>query len=358
MRRIKLILSDFHLGTGRISADGTVNDVEDFISDRAFADLLEYYRTGEFVDTEAEVILNGDVFECLGQVEPGDDDPTMITSAKSLAKIDRIIDGHPEIFEALAAFADSDRRQVTFVVGNHDQDLVWEDVRARLKERVHPDVRFIDEVYRFDGVHVEHGHLHEAHNHVDSRKLYLTKGLAEPILNLPWGSDLFLTSAQRMKRLRPYLNRVRPFRLAFFWSLFHDFRIVMRGIWYFFSAIFRARFRKHRQRRITFMTTLRVLFGMSAYPTLEDAAARVLRGDDAIHTVIFGHTHIPMTRQIAPGRRYLNSGTWIPNSNLHIAALGLSLLQTYIFIDYEKDRARCRLKRWHGRRVIEEDVVM
>lgn len=358
MRRIKLVLSDFHLGTGRIAADGTINDVEDFISDRAFADLLEYYRTGEYVDAEAELILNGDVFECLGQLDDSDGDVTMITAAKSLRKVDRIIDGHPEVFDALAAFAESSHRQVTFLVGNHDQDLVWEEVRARLRERIHPSLRVIEDVYRFDGVHVEHGNLHEPHNRVDPRKLFLTKGLSEPVLNLSWGSDLFITSLMRMKRLRPYVNRVRPFRLAFWWSLFHDFRIVMRGIWYLLSAVIAARFRRHRQRRITFFTTLRVLFGMSAYPTLERAAARVLRNDETLHTVIFGHTHIPMTRQLAPGRRYLNCGSWIPNSNLHIAALGRSLLQTYIFIDYEQERARCRLKRWFGRRVVEEDLVL
>lgn len=358
MRRIKLVVSDFHLGTGRIAADGAINDVEDFISDRAFAELLEYYRTGEYVDADAELILNGDIFECLGQIDDEDEDATMITAAKSLAKIDRIIDGHPEVFEALAVFAESEHRQVTFLVGNHDQDLVWEEVRARLRERIHPQIRVLDDVYRFDGIHLEHGNAHESQNYVNPRQLFLTKGLAEPVLNLPWGSDLFITSLMRMKRRRPYVNRVRPFRLAFFWSLFHDFRTVMRGIWYLLSAIVKARFRKHRQRRITFLTTLRVLLSLSAYPTLERAAARVLRANGSLHTVIFGHTHIPMARQIEPGRRYLNSGSWIPNSNLHIAALGRSLQQTYIFIDYEQERARCRLKQWYGRRVLEEDVVL
>lgn len=357
--RFKIVVSDLHLGTGRTLPDGTINDVEDFISDQALIDLLEYYRTGEYVEAEVELILNGDIFECLGLIDEDDDDITMITAAKSLSKLDRIIDGHQEVFVALRAFADEQRRQVTFVVGNHDQDLLFEEVQARLKERIHPRVRIINDIYRFDGVHLEHGNQHDKHNRVDPRRMFLTKGLPEPVLNLPWGSDMFLLAMLRLKWLRPYVNRVRPFKLAFYWSLVHDLHAILRGAWYFVSALFRARFRRHRQRRITLLQTLRLAFGIDAYPTLEDAARRVMRGDGKIDTVVFGHTHIPMARQVLPGRRYLNSGSWIPNTNLHISALGRSLLQTYIFIEYaEGRRPRARLKIWHGRRVVEEDLVM
>ena len=44
MRAIKIVVSDFHMGEGRILPDGSVNNLEDFISDQAFIDLMEYYR--------------------------------------------------------------------------------------------------------------------------------------------------------------------------------------------------------------------------------------------------------------------------------------------------------------------------
>jgi hypothetical protein len=106
------------------------------------------------------------------------------------------------------------------------------------------------------------------------------------------------------------------------------------------------------------MHTLRILFSTSAYPTLESAAKKLL-ASPALHSVIFGHTHLPMVRQPIPGKSYINSGTWIPNTNLHISALGRTLMQTYVFVEYEGDgRPRISLKLWHGRRVVEEDIVL
>lgn len=358
MRKIKLVVSDFHLGFGRVAEDGGLNELEDFISDQAFVDLLEYYRTGEFVDAEVELILNGDIFEGLNPYDPDDPAPDMITARKSVAKIERIIDGHAEMFAALRVFADAEHRDVTWLVGNHDQDLMWEEVQRTLRERIHPSICFIDEDYEFDGIHVEHGHQVERHNRVDPDRWVITRGLPEPVLNLPWGSDMFVNSLLRFKRLRPYVNRVRPFRIAIWWSLFHDFRVLMIGVWYFIVAVFRARMRRHPERRVSLWRTLRMLVGQAAFPTLEGAARKVLKADH-LHTVIFGHTHIPMWRRVLPGKVYINSGTWIPTSNVHISQLGLSLMQTYIYIEYdEKGIPLARLKLWHGRRVVTEDVIL
>ncbi|MFH1131439.1 MAG: hypothetical protein V1754_08895 [Pseudomonadota bacterium] len=357
MRRIKIVLSDFHLGHGRNNADGTMNDLEDFVSDRAFIDLLEYYRTGEYFDTEVELILNGDIFECLGALDPDDPEPDWITPAKSVAKITNSLDGHKEFFEAVRGFASSEHRQVTFMVGNHDQDLLWKEVHSLLKERIHPSVRVLNGPYRFDGVHLEHGFQYEPQNRIDTKRMVLSEGVEEPILKLPWGSDMFINCLLKIKRLRPYVNRVRPFRLALFWSVFHDFRAVLNGVWAFFAAVFKARFRRHKERRISLLQTLRVIFHFDAYPTLDKAARKILESD-AIHTVIFGHTHVPMSRNLLPGKTYLNSGSWIPNTSLHIASLGRSLMQTYIYLEYDDDVPRGRLKVWYGQRVPEEDIVL
>jgi UDP-2,3-diacylglucosamine pyrophosphatase LpxH len=357
MRRIKLVVSDFHIGFGRVKPDGSVNALEDFVSDQAFIDLLEYYRTGEFADAEVEVVLNGDIFECLISVDPEESDPDMITAAKSVEKIGHIVAGHREMFDALRVFTAGENRQVTFIVGNHDQDLLWEEVRELLKREIHADIRFFDEPYRFDGVHIEHGHQYELNNRWDPERKFLTKGLSEPILNLPWGTDLFINCLLKVKRARPYVNRVRPFRQALMWSVFHDLGIVLRGLWAFFAAIFKARFRKLRQRRITFLHTLRLSLKFDAFPTLEKAAKRLLRSG-SVQTVIFGHTHLPMMRQPLPGKIYVNSGSWIPTSNLHISGLGRNLLQTYVYVEYDGDIPRAHLKLWHGRRVVEEDVII
>ncbi len=356
MRRIKLVVSDFHLGAGRLLPEGALNSLEDFVSDQAFIDLMEFYRTGEYVDAEVELILAGDIFEGLA-VDPELPGVDMITAQKSIDKIEAIIHGHHRMFQAIRSFSDSDRRQVTILVGNHDQDLLWEEVQHRLRELIHPQIRFVNHCYQFDGVHLEHGNQHERHNMVNPSKMFLTKDLPEPILNLPWGSDLFINCIMRIKRLRPYVNRVRPLRLMLSWSLFHDFRALFLAFWYFIVAVFKARFRRHRQRRITFLKLVKMIVQSDAWPTLENAARKILQ-KEGIHTVIFGHTHIPLCRQPVPGKLYINAGSWIPTTGLHISGLGTSLMQTYVYIEYEGSVPRARLKLWHGRRVVEEDIVL
>ena len=358
MRRIKVVVSDFHMGYGRIGENGAINDVEDFVSDQAFIDLMEYYRTGEYVDAEVELILNGDTFEALIPIDINESDPDIVTEKKSVERIGAIIDGHKDLFTALATFAAGERRKVTMTVGNHDVDLLWEEVQQLIHDRVSPKIRILNGVYRFDGVHLEHGNQYEIHNRVDPNRIFLTKGLTEPILKLPWGSDLFVNALLRYKKMRPYCNRIRPLRLAIIWSVMHDFRATLRLAWYALSALVRARFRRQRQRRITLWQTLKVWWGQHPYPTLESSAEKIMREDGGVHTVVFGHTHIPLLRQVLPGKVYVNSGSWIPNINLHISAIGRSLLQTYVHIEYENGVPRSRLKVWHGRRAQEEDIVL
>src|SRR6476659_5988066 len=63
--RLKLVVSDFHLGKGRYFADGTQNILEDFIYDKEFAEFLTYYRTGKYEEADVELILNGDILNLL-----------------------------------------------------------------------------------------------------------------------------------------------------------------------------------------------------------------------------------------------------------------------------------------------------
>ncbi len=63
--KVKLVVSDFHLGKGRYFADGTQNILEDFIYDREFSEFLDYHSTGKFAEAEVEIILNGDILNLL-----------------------------------------------------------------------------------------------------------------------------------------------------------------------------------------------------------------------------------------------------------------------------------------------------
>lgn len=59
-------------------------------------------------------------------------------------------------------------------------------------------------------------------------------------------------------------------------------------------------------------------------------ASEVLTGDDSIDIVTAGHTHVPMVREVFPGRFYVNSGDWLAQrSYVTIAESGAPVLHEW-----------------------------
>ena len=58
--KIKLVLSDFHIGKGKYLENGRINLLEDFHFDQKFLEFLDYHSTGPYKNAEVELLLNGD----------------------------------------------------------------------------------------------------------------------------------------------------------------------------------------------------------------------------------------------------------------------------------------------------------
>ena len=78
----------------------------------------------------------------------------------------------------MQAFPD---KRITYIVGNHDQGMLWPKLRDYFEEVCDARINFKNIVYFFDGVHVEHVHQHEAANRLDPKKFFLKQDLPEPI---------------------------------------------------------------------------------------------------------------------------------------------------------------------------------
>ena len=202
MKKLKLIVSDLHLGVGRVLKSGQINSLEEFYFDEKFVEFLHFYQSGKYAETEVELILNGDILNFL-QVDYRGHYLTVITEEVTKEKLIRIHKGHPKFFDALKEFAAREGNSISYVVGNHDQGMLWPAAREILNDRVGTQVKFKNLVYFFDGVHIEHGHMHEAANRLDPRKFFLKKNLAEPILNLPFGSHFFVEFVLKVKQRWP-----------------------------------------------------------------------------------------------------------------------------------------------------------
>jgi UDP-2,3-diacylglucosamine pyrophosphatase LpxH len=357
-KKIKLVVSDFHLGAGHRNADGSINILEDFFHDREFIEFLEYFGTGPYADSEVELILNGDFFNLL-MIDYEEIDPDVITELVALRRMKKIMEGHKATMNALRYFQSLPQKQLTFVMGNHDPGILFPSVQTLISSYVGEKARFFLESYEFDGIYVEHGNQYEVANQFNRNKYFLTKDLPAPVLNQPWGTLFLVHVVNKIKRTKPHFDKVLPFGTYLKWLLLYDFRFGIRTIWMIVQFFFKSRFRDDPRRKNTLGQTLEILLEAPLFPDLDDAAERILATREDIHAVIFGHNHRPTFRQFGPGKEYINTGTWNEMTNLAVDRLGSRLVCTFALIEYGSRLPAVSLKIWRGRRkpYVEVDVA-
>ncbi len=360
--RYKLVVSDFHLGKGRYFPDGTQNILEDFVYDREFSEFLNYHRSGSFADAEVELILNGDILNLI-QADTWGVHTHLFTERAMVRAVEKIVKGHPEFFQALWRFCSTPGHTVSYVVGNHDVGMLWEMPRKVFIDAVGHPVKFYDTHHVFDGIHVEHGQQYERFAAIDMQRPFITRGLPEPVLNLPWGSLFAAILLPKIKQVRPHVDKVRPMSTFLRWVIIHDFWWgVKTSAWILKfiveTILFRSRYQIHEGVRNTFG----LLKEITIYPNYDKIAFKVLEEREDVHTVIFGHTHILRYRQWREGKEYFNEGTWNEMTNLELDDYGKQIRLTYAFIEYSHDsaqpRPKVRLKQWNGVWRPEVDVLI
>ncbi len=353
-RKLKLVVSDFHLGKGPYREDGSVNVFEDFRYDGKFAEFLDYHCAGEYADTELELIVNGDFFNLLS-VDLDGRLQEAITERVAVEKTEAIVRGHPIVFDALERFAALPGRSITFLMGNHDPGLLFSGVREVVTRRVHGAHRFFLDGYDFDGVHVEHGMQREPMNAFNPSR-YFRERRGEMILNLPLGSRYIISVLNEEKAQRPYIDKVAPFASYYRWAVFNDpeavLRISARSIR--FAAAAALKKIPHLD-PMPLADLLRRFLRYTAFPTLEHEARHLL-ARKGYHTVIMGHTHVPLYREYGRERVYVNTGTWNTMTSLDVGSLGRTEQLTYAHVEYVDGVPRTRLREWRGLSRPAEDV--
>jgi UDP-2,3-diacylglucosamine pyrophosphatase LpxH len=361
-KKFKVVVSDFHLGKGRYFRDGTQNILEDFIYDREFAEFLKYYSTGEYADAEVELILNGDILNLL-QIDTFGVFTHLITERSVIRAVHRIVNGHPDFFHALRMFTAVPGHSIAYVVGNHDSGMLWHGPRKVFSDAVGAPVHFYDVYYLFDGVYVEHGQQHENFARTDMQRPFITRGLPEPVLNLPWGSLFTAVLLPRLKQERPHVDKVRPISTFFRWMAIHDtwwgFKSALLVLKFMFDTIL---FQRRYQIRQGVKVTMGLLKELSVYPNYDKIAFKILDEREDVDTVIFGHTHLLRHRHWRESKEYFNDGTWNETTNLDLDDYGKQTRLSYAFIEYRdipreevapnpenpSRRPFVRLKQWNG----------
>src|SRR5271165_3274101 len=65
IKKIKVVISDLHLGKGRTISGGSTNPLEEFYYGERLVEFFQYYSSGQFKDYEVELIINGDFLNFL-----------------------------------------------------------------------------------------------------------------------------------------------------------------------------------------------------------------------------------------------------------------------------------------------------
>ncbi len=332
--------------------DGTLNILEDFQYGRRFIEFLNFYRTGDYADAEVELIINGDFLNLL-QIDYLGVHTYLISESMVSHAVRTVIAGHPEVFDALREFAASPGKEIAYVIGNHDIGLLFDEPRRILIETIGPNLRFYDTFYEFDRVRIEHGHMYEAINSTDPNRFSVhDPDYPEPVLNLPWASLFVTTFLPKLKKDRPFIDKVKPFTTYIRWAFLHDLIWSLKSGYYSGMAIIRMVLLARRHPLQDFRITWERFKNLTIYPSFMKEARHILRDNPHLLAIVFGHTHVVRYRQWGGGREYFNTGTWNQFTSLDIADFGLQTLLTYVQVEIPPEgsgqRPRLRIKEWRG----------
>jgi UDP-2,3-diacylglucosamine pyrophosphatase LpxH len=360
--KIKIVISDCHLSAGKFF-EGRLNVHEDFNFDTEMCDFFHYFSTGIYGETadgptDVELFINGDYLDFLNVPFHGEFEDA-ITEELAVYKVDAIIAGHPEVMAALRRFATLPNKKITYLIGNHDADLFFPQVRERIIRAWDPDGNFPsdkvtiiadrDRVRYEGGVEIHHGNQFEAVHFLDFGKPLLTDFLEQPVLNIPWGSFYVLKIINRLKWQREYIDKVRPAKAFVFFGMILDPMFTLKFVFLSIFYFLKTRFVYSPKRTSNLLITAEILKQETDFLLdLERQARRLLDHEKYVQTVIFGHTHKPMNKVYPDGKQYINTGTWTKMINLDWRTIGQQFCLSFAFIRIQDGKSKCELRQWVG----------
>lgn len=238
-RPITLIVSDLHVGGGPADkGDDHVfhkNQLVEFVLREVAAPAgregrLELFFNGDFLEFAQ---TNVKAFSHLS-------DERWCTELESLNKLETIIGGHCDIFEALAAFQ-LPGNIVTIAAGNHDVDLYWGKVQARIREVAGRGVRFEigqEWVERYAGkLQIGHGHMSDVANRfVHWERPVVTGPYGIECLEMCPGTLFMVKFVNKLEAQYPFADNLLPVtKLA--WVLLADDKLGFASVGWMFTRL-------------------------------------------------------------------------------------------------------------------------
>lgn len=194
---------------------------------RADFELAEFFTWVYSEAKDSFLVLNGDIFDFLVGENGGEINPLKESSQKAI----KIIENHPEVFDALAKITNSNRHQLFILGGNHDPEIALPEVQAVFEERLRlnnfsPNIRWVISGNALtvrvgkQCILIEHGDLFDDWNRIDYGKLhnsinYSSRLIENESYNAPPGSCL-VENLNPLREKYPWIDFLKPITEATF----------------------------------------------------------------------------------------------------------------------------------------------
>lgn len=309
-----VIVSDLHLGGGRLAVGRRRGCRDSSPDDQALSDFLHWLSTRP----ECRLVFLGDTFDFLEVPVTGTRTGLFARSdTEAVDQLDRIAAAHSAVMDGLSAVVAAGMR-VGFVSGNHDAELIRPAVQDRLCALAGGHVQFHPWLLYIPGLlYAEHGHQHHDINAFTCPAYPYAKP-AERLERPPaaWLSDLrhFRSAPGRPwrdvmtgLRGRPPASRRADYRGQHLPAYAAEIGLPAQvaGELHGFASFSPLRSGQRLVRRRWGGT------GPGYLPAAAGAVHDLLaRNQLAVPFYAFGHTHEPMRLALGADAWYLNSGTW------------------------------------------------
>lgn len=354
-----IVISDIHLGAGQY-VNGDRNYLEDFHFDEELVDFLDFYSSGDYLNREVELVINGDLLDHLAvpYVEYYDDE--YWSEKAAIKKTEMILDAHKEVINAFDEFASKKKKKITYIIGNHDAEMVFESCQKVLKDRLsekgresfqillNPDADYSP----YKGIIIRHGHEYELAHQFDPNDSIIEAKSGDRYFNPPWGSYYVTRIINKFKEERDHINAVRPIKKFLINGLIYDplftIRFMLANAFYFFMV--RSIFIIKQSKNLSKIFDL-VKKELELFQDYELLTEKYLQENEDVRVLLVGHTHEPVIRTFSTGQTFINTGTWTRMYHLDFGK-GQDLL-TYASVDIsdeneERPQLEVALNNWKG----------
>lgn len=202
--RAVIVISDVEMSEGGAR--------DDFPHTRFLSDFILGHNEQPYTRQEVDLVFNGDTFDFLKTCVDGEYHH-LIDEDLALKKLAVMEQAHSEFFKAIKAFLSfrSKPRRVHFLVGNHDQELLFPKVQDRIISLCgnSGQVFFPGYEMRIGDMRIEHGSQKDDLFQVSPQKPFLFHN-GKRILNLPWASVTLLNAFIPLHGELYELDRIKP----------------------------------------------------------------------------------------------------------------------------------------------------